>query len=287
MFEDDLRRAQEIFISSGAIYLAPDTVLPSPLAAANFPTPYYPLEAHQQHVEVIVPLSGCTALHLNSTWHSTENEARPLVLLRGTMHTEHWLRRDEPYTLFWLVIASDGLNLHETMYSPESGYGQSGTRLHTTSPFAAELWRASQSDDVDIPEFHALLLESINYPLKHGGLDTSNYHREVVLQTKNFLDRYYFRPITLEDLGALARYTPPHLNRLFRECFHCSIYSYLLEVRLQNAARLLKDETLLIKDVASSTGFDDQRYFCRAFRQKFNVSPGDYRQRLREKSGKA
>ena len=276
MFEDDLRKTQQALIRSGAHYLDPGSALPGALDFADFPTPYYPAEAHQQHVEVIVPISGIAAVQINDNWHAADSP-KPLILLRGTTHTEHYFKRNQPYTLFWLVIASDGLNLHQTMYSPETGYGQSSIRLHTSSPFAAELWRASQSDDVDIPEFHALLLESIDHPLKHGGFDTSNYHRDVVLQTKNFIDRYYFRAISLEDLAALAHYTAPHLNRLFQRTFQCSIYAYLLDVRLRNAIRMLKDESLLIKDVASSSGFSDQRYFSRVFQQRFGVSPGEYR----------
>ena len=283
MFKDDLKQTQQALINTGASYLKPDTSLPDKLEETGFPTPYYPAEAHPQHVEIIVPLSGSAAVMVNSSWHSVEF-SHPLVLLRGTSHTEHWFRRDKPYTLFWLTVAPDGLNLHHTMYSPGNGYGQSGTRLHTTSPFAAELWQSSQCDDVDIAEFHALLLESINYPLEHGGFDTSNYHSDVLQQIKNFIDRYYFRTMSLGELGALSHYAPPHLNRLFSNCFGRSIYAYLQEVRLQNAARMLKDGDSRIKDIAATTGFADQRYFCRVFQKRFNVSPSEYRNRYSVKS---
>ena len=287
MFKDCLKHAQQALVRAGACYLKSDTVLPNALDAAEFPTPYYPAEPHLQHVEIIVPMSGRAAVMINSSWHSTELSP-PLVILRGTPHTEHWLRRDMAYVLFWMIVAPGGLNLHQTTYSPENGYGFSGTRVHTTSPFAAELWQCSQEDDVDIAEFHTLLLESINYPLKHGGFDSLSYHNDILLQVRNFIDRYYFRTITLGELGALSHYTPPHLNRLFRGCFGCSIYAYLQKVRLQNASRMLKDGNSRVKEIAAATGFGDQRYFCRVFQKHFAISPSEYRRRCRaENAGDA
>ncbi len=275
MFEQELIGMRQALTESGALYLTSASVPEHPLPGTLFNRPYYPPQAHETHVEMIHLTAGELALHINGKWIRLNTE-RPQIFLRGTLHTEHYLEEGKSYALFWLTVAPDGLNLHQTSYSPENGYGQSGMRLHITSPSASDLWQCASEKEVDTPRFHYLLLESIDYTLKNGGLDTPNYHLDIVLQVKKYIDECYRRNITLDDLGALTHYAPPHLNKLFRQKFRMSIHRYLAEVRLRNAARMLKKGSLLVKDAAEAAGIHDQRYFSRAFRKQFGITPSEF-----------
>ena len=73
-----------------------------------------------------------------------------------------------------------------------------------------------------------------------------------------------------------------HRSTLVRQVMaECGVspVEYLLSCRLQQAELLLKTTSLLVKEVASGTGFRDVNYFCRLFRKKYGVSPGAYRAR--------
>jgi AraC-like DNA-binding protein len=52
---------------------------------------------------------------------------------------------------------------------------------------------------------------------------------------------------------------------------------FIRDIRLQNAARLLENEQLLIKDVCYHVGFTDRKYFARCFRSKYQMSPSQYK----------
>jgi AraC-like DNA-binding protein len=52
---------------------------------------------------------------------------------------------------------------------------------------------------------------------------------------------------------------------------------YLQGLRMAEACRLLVETPLRIKEIASSTGFDDELYFSRRFRIEVGRSPRDYR----------
>ncbi len=275
MFEQELAGMRRALTENGALYAAPGFVPEHSLPGTFFTHPYYPPQSHETHVEMIHLTAGELAVHINGKWIRLDSD-RPQIFLRGTVHTEHWLSSETPYSLFWMTVAPNGLNLHQTSYTQENGYGQSGMRLHITSPSASDLWQCASEKEVDTPRFHYLLLESIDYTLKNGGLDTPNYHLDIVLQVKKYIDECYRRDITLDDLGALTHYAPPHLNKLFRQQFHMSIHCYLTEVRLRNAARLLKKGSLLVKDAAEASGIPDQRYFSRAFRKKYGMTPSEY-----------
>jgi AraC-like DNA-binding protein len=58
-------------------------------------------------------------------------------------------------------------------------------------------------------------------------------------------------------------------------------HQYLLELRLVRARHLLAETELPIKEIAMQTGFKDEHYFSRLFRQKLNLTPGQWRNRSR------
>jgi AraC-like DNA-binding protein len=60
-----------------------------------------------------------------------------------------------------------------------------------------------------------------------------------------------------------------------------SPHQYLLEFRLVRARSLLAETELSIKEIAMQTGFEDEFYFSRLFRQKLNLTPSQWRSRSR------
>jgi transcriptional regulator GlxA family with amidase domain len=62
-----------------------------------------------------------------------------------------------------------------------------------------------------------------------------------------------------------------------------SPHQYLLEIRLVNARNLLADTECSVKEIAAQTGFEDEHYFSRLFRQKLNLTPSQWRSRCRRR----
>lgn len=84
------------------------------------------------------------------------------------------------------------------------------------------------------------------------------------------------------DMAGLARelgVSYSSLRSSFTKHTGLSPHQYLLELRLIRARQLLTDTTLTIKAVALETGFRDEHYFSRLFRQKMNRTPSQWRQR--------
>ena len=60
-----------------------------------------------------------------------------------------------------------------------------------------------------------------------------------------------------------------------------SPHQYLLELRLVRARNLLVETELSVKEIATQTGFEDEHYFSRLFRQRMNRTPSEWRERSR------
>jgi AraC-like DNA-binding protein len=62
-----------------------------------------------------------------------------------------------------------------------------------------------------------------------------------------------------------------------------SPHQYLLELRLVRARNLLTETQFSVKEIAVQTGFGDEHYFSRLFRQKLNYTPSQWRSRSRRR----
>ena len=105
------------------------------------------------------------------------------------------------------------------------------------------------------------------YRLSRSTLQLVLDHMEAHLGSKN----------SVPDLAKLARCTPDHFIRLFREATSTTPHQYLIERRLQRAVTLLANGERP-SDVAKLLGFYDASAFTRAFKRRFGVPPSEYAQ---------
>jgi AraC family transcriptional regulator len=82
--------------------------------------------------------------------------------------------------------------------------------------------------------------------------------------------------LTLTELASLVGLGPRQLSRLFRAAFGVSPHRYLLNQRLEEAARRLAAGGHEIGEIAISLGFCSQSHFAAAFRERFGKSPRQY-----------
>lgn len=98
-----------------------------------------------------------------------------------------------------------------------------------------------------------------------------------IAQAREYLEAHYSENPTLEDLAAIAHLSPFYFLRVFRQQVGMPPHSYLNQVRLQQAKRLL-GEGRAIAAVAHLTGFADQSHLTRQFKRTWGITPGQYQQ---------
>ena len=74
---------------------------------------------------------------------------------------------------------------------------------------------------------------------------------------------------------------PSHLSNLFKKETGTNFSSYLTDVRMQAAGKLLKSPDMLIYEVAEKTGYSNGGYFGKAFKKYWGVSPEEYKKEKR------
>jgi len=112
--------------------------------------------------------------------------------------------------------------------------------------------------------------EKINARLKKNHLITIERAKEYI--TNNFtLD------ISLMEIAEYSHVSLFHFSRIFKTFTSFSPHQFLLNVRLQHAATILRTTSMPVADVAFSSGFNSIEYFTSAFRQKYKCPPTKFR----------
>jgi AraC family transcriptional regulator len=87
---------------------------------------------------------------------------------------------------------------------------------------------------------------------------------------------------TLEQLAAVVRLSPYHFARQFKAATGLPPHQYVIARRVERAKQLLQARTdLSLAEVAARAGFVDQTVFCRHFKRRVGVTPGQFRRSAR------
>ncbi|HEX9061894.1 MAG TPA: AraC family transcriptional regulator [Clostridia bacterium] len=97
-----------------------------------------------------------------------------------------------------------------------------------------------------------------------------------VCRMKDYIEEHITEQITLYMLANVAKYSPWHAGRIFKELTGKTPFEYIRAVRLSMAAVRLRDTKAKITDVAFDFVFDSHEGFTRAFSKQFGMTPQYY-----------
>lgn len=100
---------------------------------------------------------------------------------------------------------------------------------------------------------------------------------ESVLRAIYFIQQNYDKPLSLDDIVQAAKVSKYHFTRLFHQCTNLTPMKFVTKTRMEQALKLLKDDTLTIEEIAKKVGYSNGNYFIKAFRTFIGVPPGKYR----------
>ncbi|WP_339272401.1 response regulator [Paenibacillus sp. FSL W8-0426] len=103
-----------------------------------------------------------------------------------------------------------------------------------------------------------------------------------ISRIKRYIDAHYTENISLKSIAALFYMNPVYLGRLFRKSYDQYFNEYLLNLRIQEAKKLLRQTDLRMYEVAARVGFQNADYFVTQFEKIVKMSPTAYRNLLKE-----
>lgn len=111
----------------------------------------------------------------------------------------------------------------------------------------------------------------------NAGNDTSISPDDVVEIIKDYIDKNYSQNIKISMFSDKYFFSKEYLSKLFKAKYSYGIYEYVLKIRMERAAELLRDDTIKIQDISERLGYTDNNYFSKAFRNYYGVTPSHFR----------
>ena len=95
---------------------------------------------------------------------------------------------------------------------------------------------------------------------------TEKRKRNLVNHTIYYLETHHDEEITLEQLAEMLYVTPTYLSKTFKAATGVGPINYLIQIRLNHAKELLKNDSLSVKEVAKTVGYEDAYHFSKLFK---------------------
>ncbi len=86
----------------------------------------------------------------------------------------------------------------------------------------------------------------------------------------------FAKELTLEEVAAVACFSPFHFLRLFKEAFGITPKKYQAQLRLAEAKRLLLNSDMQVSEIAYKLGYSSPEYFSRCFTSHASVAPSEF-----------
>lgn len=109
---------------------------------------------------------------------------------------------------------------------------------------------------------------------------TQRDYRERIERVLEHIHAHLDGDLDLEDLASLSHFSPFHFHRVFRGVVGEPVKAHVRRLRLERAARALQSPTQPpIIELAFDAGYETPEAFSKAFRQRFSLSPTEFRNR--------
>lgn len=102
----------------------------------------------------------------------------------------------------------------------------------------------------------------------------------LLMLAKNYINDKYTEEISLEQVAEHVNLNPVYFSKLFKKQTGETFSDYVMNIRIEKAKQLMRNEALSLKEICFQIGYNDPNYFSRVFKKCTNESPKEYRQKL-------
>lgn len=105
----------------------------------------------------------------------------------------------------------------------------------------------------------------------------ADYKARQLREIVGYLGEHFTERPSLTEVAAHFGLSPQYFSTFFKENFGRTFTQHVNSLRIEQAARLLRETDLPVMDVGFTVGFDNFSYFIKRFRSVYGVSPSHYR----------
>lgn len=129
---------------------------------------------------------------------------------------------------------------------------------------------------------HELLSNLPHHTMTEEEANTLGKRNTRLKRLLRFVDENYMHKIRLSEFADAEGCSMTYLSHFVKSVMNQTFQEYVNSVRFNRACELMEDENRKMLDICIESGFSDYRYFSRAFRLRYNMTPDEYRRYARK-----
>ncbi|MCY1719983.1 AraC family transcriptional regulator [Prolixibacteraceae bacterium Z1-6] len=194
---------------------------------------------------------------------------------------KYWSSENLPWSIYWLHFGGERSYYFKSFFDRIINIEQSNrSRIDDRLQLFNEILTALES---------GFSIENINYAnMCLNSLLASFFYIETFRLVKGFhspnkvdqsiiyMQKNINKSLTIKDLANNVQLSESHFSKIFRNKTGSSPLDYFINLKMQEAIRLLINQSLKIKEVAFKLGYSDPYYFTRIFSKHIGSSPGTF-----------
>lgn len=112
---------------------------------------------------------------------------------------------------------------------------------------------------------------------EHFSHKYQNRHLLLVEQIKTYINEHRRENITLNDISSAVYMSTNYICGVFKKECGQTIHDYLLDVKMQEARRMLRETTMKVFEISDALGYETAHYFSYSFKRYAGKTPHQYR----------
>lgn len=213
--------------------------------------------------------------------------AGQLFLLKDNEVAEYTADSHDPWNYCWVTFNgpkasrlleeigfSDGVYVLDSSAEPREFF-ELVQRMHETPEmnYVSDLRRRGI-----LLEFIALAMQATETPEQRMERRADHSPQFYIQRGIDFI-HYNYATITVTDIVEYIGFTRSYFSTMFKKQTGMSPQQYLIDYRIEQSCRLLRDTRLSMQEIACRVGYEDPLNYSRAFRRAKGISPTQYREK--------
>lgn len=141
--------------------------------------------------------------------------------------------------------------------------------LHTIHPYK-------------VKEKLSMVLDQIFEKIIHHPNRSKNEFQTIL----NYIEKYFDKGITLDEVAEYAHLSPYYLSKLFKKELDINFVDYVVHRKMEKAKELLENTNLPVSNIALEISYQEANYFSKVFKKVVGMTPSEYREKNEKQKAK-
>ncbi len=254
---------------------------------------------HWHHEVEIILMDEGEALFQVGTADILLKKGEAIFIPSGLLHASYPIKPSATFRFQAIVFDINILNSHTydaiqskyigpikerstvpILFNVHSDWGNNA--IHSLNEIIQQFNKKSFTYEMAIKGHLLLLFSELikSHPIKPENVnrESTDIHKlERLKLVLEYIDQNYSNKLNITDLADILAMSEGHFSRFFKSLVRMTPIEYINTLRINRAAKLLKETDQKIINISMEVGFDNPSYFIKTFKQYKKCTPSEFR----------